>query len=255
MISLILPYWQRQEATDTALAALVRLYPNLDLEVIVVDDGSPVPYQRNVLTPWPLRVLRLTGKSVALNPCVPINAGVAASNGEVIVLSNPEILHRLPVLEALAAEVAADPELYVAAACWCPDRRRWHCHSSRDHAADDPALAVLPPQAGYHFCAALSRTLWDAAGGFDPAYRDGPGWDDADFLLRLQAAGARFRIRDDLVVEHPIGNRVRWSGVPARNRRLFLERWGKNGDDARRARDAAAARDERTRDEVAHELG
>ena len=44
MISLILPYWMRQEAADVALASIDRLYAGLDLEVIVVDDGSVIPF-------------------------------------------------------------------------------------------------------------------------------------------------------------------------------------------------------------------
>jgi hypothetical protein len=44
MISLILPYWDRQQAADAALRRISELYQGLDLEVVVVDDGNAVPF-------------------------------------------------------------------------------------------------------------------------------------------------------------------------------------------------------------------
>jgi glycosyltransferase involved in cell wall biosynthesis len=59
VISLILPYWNRQEATDAALCRMSELYIDLDLEVIVVDDGSPKPYIEPTLLPLDIQVVRL----------------------------------------------------------------------------------------------------------------------------------------------------------------------------------------------------
>ena len=43
MISLILPYWNRQGATDRSLELMARHYRELHLEVIVVDGGLTLP--------------------------------------------------------------------------------------------------------------------------------------------------------------------------------------------------------------------
>ena len=40
MISLILPYFERQSATDDSLRLMAMHYHDLDLEIIIVDDGS-----------------------------------------------------------------------------------------------------------------------------------------------------------------------------------------------------------------------
>jgi glycosyltransferase involved in cell wall biosynthesis len=229
VISLILPYWQRQAAADRAMGSLIRHYPALDLEVIVVDDGSPEPY-RAPMTPFPVRVVRLPSKTQAKNPCVPINAGVAVARGELIAISNPEIIHASPVLHGLKDTLSElGPSGYVLAACWCSDQQRWHCHSSRRHRDDNDVGRFLPEGAGYHFLGLMHRSLWLEAGGFDEDYRDGAGYDDPDFVMRLAQAGAEFAIRDDLVVEHQReGAHAIWpSGAHDRNRRIFLNKWGK----------------------------
>lgn len=225
MISLILPYWQRQAATDAALARMAALYFDIDLEVIVVDDGSPVPYIRREGYPFAVRSVRLPVKSGPLNPCVPINVGAAVARGDILAISNPEIMHRTAVLPAMRDELERLGVLgYVLAACWSPEQKRWHCHST----IAGPRFGIdLPAGSGFHFLAMLHRSLWEEAGGFDIAYRKGAGYDDPDFVMRLERAGARFVIRDDLVVEHPRGG-ARSAWTPAqfeRNRQLFISKW------------------------------
>jgi len=226
MISLILPYWQRLGVAQAALRIMAGQYPDLDLEVIVVDDGSPEPFETPAGLPWPVRVLRLPSKNVPLNPCVPFNRGAELAQGDVIALSNPETLHRRPVLPAMRAELAVcGPAGVVLAACQLEGSAVWHCHSS---VAGQPVEGVpMPAGAHWHFLSMMCRPLWEAAGGFDEDYRDGAGYDDPDLVLRLDAAGARFKIRDDLVVTH-VRNQARAAWSPAqfeRNRRLFVAKW------------------------------
>lgn len=214
MISLILPYWQRQAAADTALALMVREYRWLDLEVIVVDDGDPVPFvaPASLLN---LRVLRLPEKAGAMSPCVPINRGVADSSGDVIALSCPEMLHTMPVLGQLRDELLRGDEFTcVSAAVWAPEQSCWHVHSS---------LKSAP----LNFLTMMHRTLWDRAGGFDEDYRQGMAYEDADFVRRLQRVGARFVIRDNLVIHHPRrGAKAKYTPEQhERNRLLFEGKW------------------------------
>lgn len=228
MISLILPYWQRQGATDRSLELMARHYRELHMEVIVVDDGSPTPYAPPSGTPFPVRVIRLPAKTRPLDPCVPINVGASAANGDFIALSNPEILHEQPVLPAMLEEcVRGGPLAYVMAACWNPEKGRWHSHSSFKRPDTGDVGSWLPEGAQYHFMTMMSRYLWDATGGFDEAYREGAGYDDPDFVRRLHAAGAKFIMRDDLVVQHPRqGAHAPWTpDMFDRNRKVFLSKW------------------------------
>lgn len=214
MISLILPYWQRQQSANAALALLARAYSGLDLEVIVVDDGDPVPFVAPDVA-LNIRVLRLPEKAFTMSPCVPINRGVQASAGEIIALSCPEMLHTAPVLGALRDELLRrDERTCVSAAVWAPESRCWHVHTSLKR----------PP---LNFMTMMHRRLWDRAGGFDEQYREGMAFEDADFVKRLEKVGTRFVIRDDLVIQHPRkGAKAKYRPEQhERNRLLFEEKW------------------------------
>jgi len=226
MISLILPYWDRQEATDASLCLMAKHYMDLDLEIIIVDDGSPVPYDKPTLLPLEIHVIRLPFKTTPRNPCTPYNYGVSRARGEYIALSNPEILHKTPVLEEMKAFIT-DSNTYVTASAWCEEQERWHCHSTKVMSNDNDVGGFIPQGAHYHFMSMMTKSLWDRTGGFDEDYRLGAGYDDPDFVLRLHRAGARFVHRDDLVVEHVrAGARAKWPAEGfKRNRELFMSKW------------------------------
>jgi hypothetical protein len=224
MISLILPYWNRQAAADRALALLAQTYAGAGIEVVVVDDGSPMPFACPDVD-LNVRVIRMPQKCWPLSPVTPWNVGVREAAGDVIALSCIEVLHEEPVLEQLAQELEQQGPLgYVLAAAWCPELAEWHCHSQH-RSAGAPAL---PEGCGRSFCAVLNRSLYEAVGGFDEAYRTGAGYEDMDFVHRLRAARAKFVIRDDLVVVHPkSGATTKWgAGMFERNERLYRAKWG-----------------------------
>lgn len=210
MISVCAPYWCRQDALDRMAEMYTRLYPRLDIELSICDDGSPEP----AVVPEGVTLTRLPAKPHALNPCVPINAAVAASSGDIVVLTNPEVEHREPVLPALLAALG-DVADYVSARCWDDGRRTWLAHESMRY------QARLPRGAHFHFLAAFSRELWERAGGFDEDYRYGKGYEDADWLQRAAAAGATFRLADAVVYHET--SRTRW-GLPS-NRPLYMSKW------------------------------
>lgn len=217
-ISLILPYWNRQAAADEALRLIAHHYHHLDLEVIVVDDGSSPPFRHSGFNPDAnavLKLVRLPPKKHAKATCVPLNRGVAAATGQIIALSCVEILHKQPVLEQMRDELLrGDRNTYVSAAVWCVEQERWHAHTS---------LGGFP----LNFMVMLHRNLWDRAGGMDEDYREGICFDDTDFLNRLRRAGMHFVIRDDLIVEHPRrGAKARYTPEQhERNRKLYASKW------------------------------
>ena len=210
MISLILPYWNRQKAANEALALLDRHYREMDLEIIVIDDGSTPPFEHDFV-----KIIRLPEKKDAQATCVPINRGVEASKGDIIALSGVEMLHKKPVLQEMLKTLKEGTEnTYVSAAVWCPEQNRWHAHSS---------IRKYP----LHFMTMMNRSLWDRAGGFDEDYREGVCFDDDDFVRRLLRAGMNYVFRDDLVVTHPRRN-AKGINVPwrlERNRKLFEKKW------------------------------
>lgn len=221
MISLILPYWDRQAAADEAIALLDRWYLGQDIEVIVVDDGNIVPF-RMPETRLDIRVIRLPVKSEPTSPLHAWNVGVKAARGDFIALSCIEILHdKGPVLAQMKEQLARIGEQgYVLAAAWCPDTDCWHCHSSV-HIPD------CPPGTGIGFLGMMRKSLFDRIGGFDEAYMAGAGYEDRDFIRTLDSSGVRFCIRDDLVVSHPKrGATIAWKPEGfVRNEALFRKKW------------------------------
>lgn len=226
MISVLMPYWNRLEATRKALDAMARLYPTLDMEIIIADDGSPEAMVLDGEYPWPVKVLRLPLKTEAKNPCLPFNEAVKAAKGEVLVITNPEIIHTDAVFpEMLKSLKKLGPNGYVLTACWCPEENKWHCHSTLRPTVINGI--EHPKGSGLHFCAMLNKRLWDGIGGFDEAYREGAGYDDNDLVMKLGQYGARFLIRDDLVVTHPkTGAKTQWpEGSFQRNADIFVSKW------------------------------
>jgi hypothetical protein len=195
-----------------------------DLEVVIVDDGSPTDPALPALERWTpprvnnliVRCYSLPVKSDPKNPCTPINHAVRHAAGDLILLTNPETVHPVDVLSEMVRQVSQDPFAYVLASAYCPESGTWYCHP--DYAP-----------AGYHFCGLLSKDLFWRAGGFDEDYREGHCFDDPDFVQRLLRAGAKITLRDDLIVLHRQIESPSLSAQPhanwLRNHRLFWEKW------------------------------
>lgn len=207
MISVCVPYWDRPDELTEMIGMYMDMYADLDWEIVVAEDG-----QRYPLAPvGRCRFVTLPAKTCPLNPCVPINAAVRAALGDVIVLTNPEVRHPEPILAELVGMLDG-PDDYVSVPCYDVDRRMWVAGPGARY------LEPLPPRAHFHFLAACRRTLWDKAGGFDERYRYGQGYDDADWLWRLDAVGATFKCLTDVRVTHT-HSRTQW-GLPS-NRELY----------------------------------
>jgi GT2 family glycosyltransferase len=86
--------------------------------------------------------------------------------------------------------------------------------------------APSPRGAGLHFCAMLTKELFEDVGGFSEEYRGGQGYDDNDFLWKLNDAGASFRIMDNCVTDHVDCERCVWpKGGHKRNKEIFENKW------------------------------
>jgi hypothetical protein len=192
------------------------LYRDMDLEFSVADDGSP----EAAVAPVEARavITHLPKKTKPLNPCVAINRAVAASHGNIIVLTNPEIEHRVPALRAVV-QALVGPNDYVTAACYEEKRKFWLAGPAVNYSTH--GRLPVPPGAHFHFLAAFSRSLWDRAGGFDEDFRNGTACDDNDWLWRAYRAGAVFKSIADTVWHHP--SQLHW-GMPF-NGSLFEKKW------------------------------
>lgn len=215
MISVCMPYWERQAILSRNLKAYRKLYGHLDLEISICDDGSPEP----VRAPG-CAVTYLPRKEVGKNPCVPINAAIRASRGEIIVLTNPEIEHREDVLTGMLA-MMEHPDDYVTVSCQDVSGQ-WLAGPEVDYRAC--GRMPVPAGAHFHFCAMFTRELFEKAGGFDEAYRDGRACEDNDWLWRLDEIGARFKLAPGVVYHHQTPHA--YVGRAATNVELLKRKWG-----------------------------
>lgn len=224
-----MPYWNRPRELERSLASYAKVYPGADLEFSVCDDGSSLPPGR---LPRQCVVTRLKPKTMALNPCVPINRAVRACTRDVIVLTNPEIEHREPVLQSMF-EALTGPDDYVMTGCRNAEQRvGLTMRTGGDWIAGPEAPQApiggrqpVPPGTYLHFCVMFHRELFERAGGFDEAYRHGVGCDDNDWLFRLQAAGANFKYVPG-TVWHYI-TKHGWTRRPGlTNAELLHQKWG-----------------------------
>lgn len=193
-----------------------RLYKGLPLKFSICDDGSPTP----AVVPDHVTLTRLPAKKGPLNPCVPINQAVAASRGEIVVLTNVEIQHKEPILREMLSLLGRKTErAYVMARCKDAKTGQWLAGPETDYGSG--GRSPTPAGGHYHFLVMLWRKLWDQVAGFDEEYREGQACDDNDWLWRLAAAGAQFKTTEGVVLHHQSG--LRW-GIP-HNRQLFIGKW------------------------------
>ena len=212
-VSICMPYYNRQERLNDALLKYEELYSDLDLEIIIVDDGSDEHVE--VDTTFPHTVLTLP-KSPPRNPCIPINLAVAQASGRYILLTSPEIVHRTDVIRPMIAEWDTNLD-YVSAQVFDHDRG----YLTGDVARKKGSRQPYPEGAEFPHCALFTKELFVAAGGYDPDYRNGRGLDDNDFLWRLYYAGARFKSVPGVV--YHVHEPTKWK-MPS-NLPLFKQKW------------------------------
>lgn len=211
------PYWNRPDQWAMSKASYARLYPDLDIEFSICDDGSSPP-----LVDKDVRLITLPHKVAAKNPCVPINLAVRNCTRDMIVLTNPETVHRERVLDQML-DAWTGPNDYVIAGCRDTTHSEWYAGEGRSMKG-----AIAAPGIHYHFCVLFHRDLFERIGGFDEDYRDGHCYDDNDWTWRLYAAGDVNVKYVPGVVWHVrrIMQRSQWQGpLILRNEKLLTKKW------------------------------
>lgn len=201
-ISVIVPTFGRQEQMRTAVRTA--LAQDADLEVVVVDDGSPQPI---TLDDDSGRV-RLVRSSVNLGAAGARNIGADQAQGEWIAFLDsddvwPEGSLR-PRLEA--AQEAPDPTTTIWAGAFVdvwPEERRGLRRVPKASASP------LDFASGCWMCpgstALMSRAAWARSGGQDASLRR---LEDYEWLLRWGLAGGRLAVHSGVAAEITRGGRA-----------------------------------------------
>lgn len=220
-ISVCMAYFNRPDELKRSMDAYAKVYPDLDIEFSICDDGSLMPPPVGCVKH---KLFCLPQKGFALNPCVPINHAVRNATRDIIVLTNPEVEHREPVLYDML-EALTSPNDYVMTGCRDTRAAEWYA-GPKAPVAPVGGRQPKPPKTHLHFCTMFHKALFERAGGFDEAYRNVPGCDDNDWLWRLYALGdVDFKYVPGVVWHHH-GPRRRWPGTPEQAASMLRARWG-----------------------------
>lgn len=233
-VSVIIPTYNGSHLLGPCLEAVACQTRPAD-ETLVVDDGSTdgTAALLQERFPW-VRPVRLDQNQGFVGA---VNAGIGASQGEILALLNNDTEPEPGWLGALVAPLEADPTLGSTASKMLLFDRRDHLQSAgdgystggvpinrgawtRDDGRFDRKTDVFGPSGG---AAAYRRSALDDAGGFDPwlvSYLE-----DVDLSWRLQLLGYRCRYMPEARVYHMVsatGGGVRPSYFCGRNFPLVL---------------------------------
>jgi glycosyltransferase involved in cell wall biosynthesis len=103
VVSIILPYYNRKQYLKATLDSFEYYYSDRkDFQIVIVDDGSTTGNMPDDIIDqynlW-IKLIRIENKK-GINPCYPYNVGVRNSDGDIIVLSSPEIVHTCNMFNA-----------------------------------------------------------------------------------------------------------------------------------------------------------
>ena len=208
-IDVVIVAYGRYELTASCLTHLRE--QTVEHRVILVDNGSTDDSRARVAAEWPAVQLECFDDNRGFAEAC--NRGVAAGEGEIVVLLNNDVDARPDFLERLALPLQSDPELGSVAALMLQPGGQ-----SIDSAglAADVTLGCFPRLQGLSVeqarserpvlagpagtAAAYRRRAWEQVGGLDEAIF--AYMEDFDLALRLRSAGWKSVLAADAVGIH-----------------------------------------------------
>jgi len=194
MISIVMTSYNRPRQLLNTLSSISRQFPTPDIlpvpEIVVVDDGDD-DRTPGICDAFDARWIRLhRGMSVQYrNQARPLNVGICAAKGEIIILQNAECKHVGSDVVNRLEERVTDSNCVFARVI------------SLKHDGT-PGQVYCGPEnpRPYFFCGAIRREHFLKLRGFDEDYQ-GYGYEDDDMADRLLRSGVEF-VFTDIEVHH-----------------------------------------------------
>lgn len=236
--SVLMPYHKRSQQFESTLKSFRYHYPGRDdYEVIVVEDQKNYNDQQEHLALIQLlqqfkdiSIRTILRQTDSCNPASAFNQAAKIAQGEYLVITNPECMHKVNILDELDKQFEKSPDCYVVCSClaikdaklrmsWVDKvQGTWYQHSVHRNAL-------------CHFCSVLSKSQYDEIGGFDEVYDAGMCFEDDDFRNLVQEDGIQIVPRDDLITIHLAHGKSKppnYLKLHQVNKAYYEGKWGRN---------------------------
>jgi hypothetical protein len=203
------------------------------IEIIAVDDGS-IDSERiddfPNLIDLDIKVIRIEPKDKTwVNPCVPFNIGFNHVNTDIIIIQNPECIHFGDVIGYTLDNIKEN--VYLNFGCYSIDKNYTDKINKMNLNNNSIGKLLFPLRKNgvladgttgwynhskyrphkLHFCSSIMRKDLMEIGGFDERYKDGIGYDDNDFLRRIERKGMEIKMIDNPFVIHQYHGNTNYS--------------------------------------------
>jgi GT2 family glycosyltransferase len=233
VISVVVATYRRPHALARLLDALEAQTDAPPVEVVVVDDGSPATIWEEVrrLTASRHPTVHAIHRSRNGGPAAARNVGWRCAAGDLVAFTDDDCVPDPGWLAALARAASGDVGIVQGRTEPSPEQLGRRGPFSR-------TMNVESETGHYQTCnIAYRRTLLEALGGFDEAFRVA---EDTDLAWRAKEAGARTTFAADALVRHDVSvssfrarlrDTTTWSSIPLVVRRhpqlrdLVHRRW------------------------------
>ena len=200
-VAVVIPCYELGRTLEEAVDS-VRRQTLPAQEIVVVDDGSRDPFTRQVIARLEEQRIRVI-RSGHHGPAHARNLGVESTSASLLVLLDADDLFENTYLERAVTLLDEHRELsFVCCALQAFGRASYRWKPPPYSIAD----AVGRGACG-HISTVFRREVWNAVGGFDPAFSSG---EDIDFWLRALEFGFRGAILDEAFVRYRVRRASRY---------------------------------------------
>ena len=230
-ISIVMAYFERREQLENTLYS-ISLSKHEDKEVIIFDDASDNDiYDLEKKYNFKIKIIKVCRQLKKwTNPCVPYNVCFSESEGDIVIIQNPECLHLGDIVSFVAKNTTN--ENYLTFSCYSIDSLKTKkineirdnfyenvknivepFDNNRKHLISDVDVWYNHPlyrNCAYHFCSAISMDNLKKLNGFDNRFKNGFGYDDDEFLERVRRLGLNAKVlpAEDPMVIHQFHKRT-----------------------------------------------
>jgi GT2 family glycosyltransferase len=209
----VLGYRNFERVTKPCLESLVPWLNDREIEVLVLDNGSPDDSGSRTAAWSALHPgVRFLQSEVNRGYAGGMNWGAAQATGQWLLLVNNDTVFPAGAIDALKSVIREAPgdvamlgPVTNAAGngqrLWKPAATQADWLEIGHWLNEHPTHRLMPTYRCDFFCIAIRRDVWEQLGGLDPTFGLGY-YEDFDFSLRMTQAGYRKMITEDVFILH-----------------------------------------------------